>query len=93
MNVYLAGIEFDRVSYDREVDVLYLHVGDPATAVDFEESPEGHHLRFDAEGRLVGVTLLHPQATLKRDGRIAITILEHVEELAPEALNSALAAA
>jgi uncharacterized protein YuzE len=93
MSVNLAGIEFDRVSYDREVDVLYLHVGDPKTAVDFDESPEGHHLRFDAAGKLVGITLLHPQAILKRAGRITITIPEHVEELAPDALNSALAAA
>jgi uncharacterized protein YuzE len=93
MSITFAGITFDRVSYDRDVDVLYLHVGDPATAVDFDESPEGHHLRFDPEGKLVGVTLLHPRSLLERDGRITITIPEHVEEVGPEALNAALAAA
>jgi uncharacterized protein YuzE len=93
MSIKFAGITFDRVSYDRDVDVLYLHVGDPGTAVDFDESPEGHHLRFDDQGKLVGITLLHPHSLLERDGRITITIPEHVEEVSPEALNAALAAA
>jgi uncharacterized protein YuzE len=93
MSVTLAGITFDRVSYDREADVLYLHAGDPAVAADFDESPEGHHLRFDAEGRLVGLTLLHPRLLLERDGRITLTIPEHVEELEPDALSPALALA
>jgi hypothetical protein len=44
--VKLAGIVFDRVLYDREADVLYLHVGDPSTAVDWDEAPEGHALRL-----------------------------------------------
>ena len=39
--------------YDGDADVLYLHVGDPAAAVEFEESPEGHALRYDAGGHLV----------------------------------------
>jgi uncharacterized protein YuzE len=30
MTVKLAGIEFENVFYDRDADVLYLHVGDPA---------------------------------------------------------------
>lgn len=40
---------FDNVSYDVEADVLYLHKGEPSTAVDFDESHEGHGLRFDIE--------------------------------------------
>jgi hypothetical protein len=59
----------------------------------FDESPEGHHLRFDGEGKLVGITLLHPRSLLERKGRITITIPEHVEEVGPEALSGALAAA
>ncbi len=93
MSITFAGTTFDRVSYDRDVDVLYLHVGDPGSAAEFDESPEGHHLRFGAHGQLVGITLLHPRSLLERDGMITITIPERVEELSPEALNSALAAA
>ena len=40
MSIRFAGIEFDRVDYDREVDVLYLHAGDPSNAADWDESPE-----------------------------------------------------
>jgi hypothetical protein len=29
--------------------------------VDFDESPEGHALRFDADGQLVGITLVRPR--------------------------------
>jgi uncharacterized protein YuzE len=74
MSVTIGGIAFDRVSYDREADVLYLHVGDPRSAVDFDESPEGHALRYDADGHLVGVTLINPKKLLERDGRITVTV-------------------
>ena len=50
MSVNIGGITFDRVRYDRDGDVLYLHVGDPATAVDFDASPEGHALRCAPPG-------------------------------------------
>ena len=30
MNVTVGKVVFDNVAYDREADVLYLHVGDPA---------------------------------------------------------------
>ncbi len=33
-----------------------LHVGDPSRAVDFDETPEGHAVRFDREGNVVGLT-------------------------------------
>jgi hypothetical protein len=36
-----GGITFDNNFYDREVDVLYLHVGEPSTAVDFDGTAEG----------------------------------------------------
>jgi YD repeat-containing protein len=74
MSVTIGGITFDRVRYDREGDVLYLHVGDPATAVDFDASPEGHALRYDAAGRLVGVTLVNARWLLEHEGRITVTL-------------------
>ncbi len=92
MTVHFAGITFDHVDYDREVDVLYLHVGDPSTAVGFDESPEGHHVRFDKDGKLVGITLLHPKSILEQDGKLTITIPERVE-VDHEVLDEALAAA
>jgi hypothetical protein len=32
MSVTIADITFDRVAYDADADVLYLHVGDPSRA-------------------------------------------------------------
>jgi len=92
MIVRIGDINFDRVDYDRDVDVLYLHVGDPSTAVDFDGTPEGHHVRFDKDGNLVGITLLHPKMLLDEDGKITITIPERVE-VGHEALDEVLAAA
>jgi YD repeat-containing protein len=74
MSVTIGGITFDRVRYDRGADVLYLHVGDPRTAVDFDASPEGHALRYDAAGRLVGVTIVNAKWLLEHEGRITITL-------------------
>ena len=76
MSVMLGGVEFDNVYYDREVDVLYLHVGEPSTAVDWDESPEGHHLRFGADGQLVGITIVNARWLLDEDGVIVITLPE-----------------
>ena len=76
MSVRLGGIEFDNVDYDREADVLYLHVGEPSTAVDWDESPEGDHLRFGADGQLVGITIVNARWLLDEDGVIVITLPE-----------------
>ncbi len=74
--VKIAGIEFDRVDYDREADVLYLHVGEPSTAVDFDGTPEGHATRYGPDGALVGLTIVNARRLLDEDGVIAITLPE-----------------
>ena len=74
MSVQIGHATFDRVSSDSEADVLYLHVGDPSTAVDFDESPEGHALRFYADGHQVGLPIVGAKALLERDGHITVTI-------------------
>ncbi len=38
----------------RKADVLYLHRADPKDAVDFDASPEGHALRYNAAEELIG---------------------------------------
>ena len=74
MSVKIAGIEFDRIDYDREADVLYLHVGQPSSAVDWDESDEGHALRYGADGSIVGITIVNARRILEEDGEIAITL-------------------
>ena len=74
MTVTIAGIEFDNVSYYREGDVLYLSVGASREAADFDESPEGHYLRYDENGALFGITLVNPRWYLETEGKIVITL-------------------
>lgn len=74
MSLTIGGITFDHVVYDQEADVLYLHVGDPSTAVCFGESPEGHALRLDRHGRLVGVTIIRPRAKLERGELVMVSV-------------------
>jgi len=74
MTVILGDLQFDNVVYDGAADVLYLHVGDPGAAVEFDESPEGHALRYDAGGRLVGVTIVNARWLLEQDEQVTITL-------------------
>lgn len=92
MTTTIGHTTFDRVSYDKDADVLYLHVEDPTTAVDFDESPEGHALRFDASGRLVGITIVNARWLLDQGKAITITIPEPVG-VDPASLAPAITAA
>ena len=66
MTVVVGDLAFDNVVYDDGADVLYLHVGDPGAAVEFDESPGGHPLRYDAEGILVGITIVNARWLLEQ---------------------------
>jgi uncharacterized protein YuzE len=90
MSVTIGDITFDRVEYDAEGDMLYLPVGDPSAAVDFDETPEGHALRFDSEGNVVGLTLVRPKRLLERDGELRVT-LPVSREVPAEQLGQVLA--
>ncbi len=77
--VRIGDVVFDRVDYDEGADVLYLHVGDPSAAVAFDESPEGYALRFDASGRLVGVTLVGARHAIDAGEPLSVTLPSRVE--------------
>ncbi|MDX6662739.1 MAG: hypothetical protein QOG09_841 [Solirubrobacterales bacterium] len=72
MSLTIAGITFDNVRYDERGDVLYLNVGQPQTAERGVETPEGHAVHFDADGAVIGLTLLNVKWTLERDGEIVL---------------------
>ena len=96
--VTIGGITFDRVRYDADADadadadVLYLHVGDPATAVAFDETPEGHHIRLDATGRVVGLTMVGVGSDLRAGRPVTVTLPERVE-VDPAELRALVSAA
>jgi uncharacterized protein YuzE len=84
---------FDHASYDKRGDVLYLSVGRPRAAVYGDETPEGHVLRYDEQGDLVGLTVIGAKAYLDRDGMLAITMpVPERLEVGPEAVEHLLAA-
>jgi hypothetical protein len=70
----IDGIEFDNVTYDREVDVLYLWAGAPRRAAFDDASSEGHYLQFGEDGVPVAITIVNARWLLERDGKIVITL-------------------
>jgi uncharacterized protein YuzE len=79
--VKVAGIEFDNVEYDRRGDVLYLNVGDPASAVAWDGTAEGDGTCYGPDGSLVGMTILNARLRLEEDGRIEFTLPERRVEV------------
>jgi uncharacterized protein YuzE len=71
--VTIGQTTFDNVDYDRDADVLYLSVGVPQPAAQTFGTPEGHAVRYDAEGRVAGITLVNARQLLDRgDARVTI---------------------
>jgi uncharacterized protein YuzE len=77
MTVTIEGIEYDNVTYDADVDVLYLWDGKPRRPAYDDASPEGHYLQFDADGTLIAITIVNAKRILEREGKIPITLPEH----------------
>jgi len=88
----IGGLAFDQASYDAGGDVLYLHIGAPQAAQGGSQTPEGHVLRYDAEGRVIGLTIINARFLVERDDELVVTLPQRVQ-VAPDALASALAAA
>lgn len=51
--------EFDRERYDREGDVLYLASGPDQPAATTFATPEGHAVRLDESGEVIGLTIVN----------------------------------
>jgi uncharacterized protein YuzE len=83
---------FDRAHYDPGADVLYLSKGSLERAADFDETPEGHAVSFDASGNLIGLTLIGVRRLIEEaQGREEIVLglpkqLEHPEDAQPSSL-------
>jgi len=75
--ITIGETTFDHVSYDRDADVLYLSVGAPQPAHHTFATPEGHAVRYDADGAIVGITLVNARALLER-GDTGITVPQTV---------------
>lgn len=77
MKVTVGDTTFDHAVYD-DGDVLYLHVGEPQEAYDFEETAEGHGFRFDKDGTVIGLTILNAEWSLEHEGHVQVTRIQHM---------------
>jgi uncharacterized protein YuzE len=90
MNVKIDDITFDRGHYDAEGDVLYLGRGDNNHASEAALTPEGHGVRYDDAGEVIGVTIINARRIIENDGFLTIT-LPHSVRVEAGALAAALA--
>lgn len=72
----IDGVAFDRYHYDEVADTLCFHTGPAEWAVDFDETPEDHPLRFSGSGRLLSLMVCNARLLLDRDGMIEVTLRE-----------------
>jgi uncharacterized protein YuzE len=74
MKVKIDDLVFDRANYDADGDVLYLTRGESNVAADAALTPEGHGVRYNADGQVIGVTIINARWLLERDGHLTITL-------------------
>jgi uncharacterized protein YuzE len=79
MRITIGNSTVDHASYGDRADVLYLHVGDRQAAADSLGTPEGHAVRYNADGDVIGVTIIDTRWLLDRDGKITVTIPERID--------------
>ncbi|MGO8906645.1 MAG: DUF2283 domain-containing protein [Solirubrobacteraceae bacterium] len=91
-SVHVGQYEFDHVSYDADGDVLYLRRGEKQTAADTFGTPEGHAVRLDESGEVIGITIVNAKWLLDRDGKLSVTVPSRMET-DPSELAQALAPA
>jgi uncharacterized protein YuzE len=89
VNVTIGNLTFDHSTYDADGDVLYL--GAPVGGRQRTDT-EGHVLRFDADGRVIGLTIISARWLLERDGELTVTLAEQVH-VSSATLEPVLAAA
>ena len=92
MTVHVGPYEFDHVSYDKIGDVLYLQRGQEQPATETFATPEGHAVRLDARGEVIGITIVNAKWLLERDGGLKVTV-PGLMETDPSDLARALTAA
>ena len=90
MTVHVGPYEFDHVSYDKDGDVLYLRRGPERSAADTFGTPEGHAVRLDEHGEVIGITIVNAKWLQECDGGLKVTV-PSLMETDPDDLAKALA--
>jgi uncharacterized protein YuzE len=84
MTVNVGAYEFDNVRYDIDCDVLDLRQGESGIAADIFDTPEGHLVKLDEEGEVIGITFIGAKSLIDRDGKIPVTLPRLIEPDADE---------
>lgn len=92
MSIKIDDLIFDDNDYDADGDVLYLSRGPSRTAANGALTSEGHIVRYNSDGYVIGVTIINAKWLLERDGYLKIT-MPHEVRLRPDELTPALVAA
>jgi uncharacterized protein YuzE len=74
VSIQIGDREFEHATYDETADVLYLRIGDLKEAASTLGTTEGHAVRFDGSGNIIGITIVNARWLLERDGEIALSI-------------------
>jgi uncharacterized protein YuzE len=75
---------FERSNYNADGDVLYLTRGESNMAADAVLTPEGHGVRYGADGEVIGVTIISARRIIEQDGYLTITLPHSVRVEAGE---------
>lgn len=73
LHISSDDLEF-RGSYDATGDVLYLSAASDDKRAAAQETPEGHAVRLDAEGRVTHLTAVNAKWLLEREGSVTATL-------------------
>lgn len=95
-HLLMGGATFDRVAWDRGHDVIYLRAAADVSGARVSDSLEGHRVRLDEGGRIVGLTLVGVGDRLRSGHAIVVTVPTDPPgrfEIDPRALTSALGVA
>jgi uncharacterized protein YuzE len=84
VSVRIGQYEFDHATYDERGDVLYLRIGPSRPADRTYGTPEGHAVRFDERGEVIGITIVNAKRLSERDGKITVTFPDRIETSAEE---------
>jgi hypothetical protein len=73
VHVSAADLRLDG-AYEPLGDVLYLSATGDDKQAPAQETPEGHAVRLDAEGRITHLTAINARWLLDRDGELTATL-------------------
>lgn len=73
--VHLAAEDLQLTgSYEATGDVLYLSASGDVKSIAAQETPEGHAVRLDSDGRVTHVTAINARWLLERNGELVATL-------------------